>query len=97
MPSVARVLPVDQTLYSKAELFEHRRKILRSARSFPPGSKRNHHRQVAACFARCSRTRNGSPQILLRVLAVSMTDHMTFVRVCLGGLKSLNQIQLPLF
>jgi hypothetical protein len=50
MPSVARVLPVDQTLYSKAELFEHRRSILRSARSFLPGSKRNHHRQVAALF-----------------------------------------------
>ena len=50
MPSVARVLPVDQTLYSKAELFEHRRNILRHARSFPPGSERNHHRQVALLF-----------------------------------------------
>jgi hypothetical protein len=50
MPSVARVLQVDQTLYRKAELFEQRRNILRSARSFPPGSKRNHHRQVAALF-----------------------------------------------
>ena len=50
MPSVARVLPVDQTLYSKAELFEHRSDILRHARSFPPGSERNHHRQVALLF-----------------------------------------------
>jgi hypothetical protein len=50
MPSVARVLQVDQTLYRKAELFEQRRNILRSARSFLPGSKRNHHRQVAALF-----------------------------------------------
>ena len=50
MPSVARVLPVDQTLYSKAELFEHRRNILRLARSFPPGFERNHHRQVALLF-----------------------------------------------
>ena len=49
-PSVARVLPLDQPLYSKAELFEHRRNILRSARSFSPGSKRNHHRQVALFF-----------------------------------------------
>ena len=50
MPSVARVLPVDQTLYSNAELFEHRRSILRLARSFPPGAERNHHRQVALLF-----------------------------------------------
>jgi hypothetical protein len=45
MPSsVTRVLPVHRPPYSKAEL------LLRSARSFPPGSKRNHHRQVAALF-----------------------------------------------
>jgi hypothetical protein len=50
MPSVARELPAHRPPYSKAELFEHRRNILRSARSFPPGSKRNHHRQVAALF-----------------------------------------------
>ena len=46
----ARVLPVDRPLYSKADLFEHRRNILRSARSFPQVSKRNHHRQVALLF-----------------------------------------------
>ena len=47
MPSVARELPPDRPLYSKADLIEHRRNILRYARSFPPGSERNQHRQVA--------------------------------------------------
>jgi len=46
MPSVARAIPLDQPLCSKAELIEHRCNILRYARSFPPGSERNHHRQV---------------------------------------------------
>jgi hypothetical protein len=47
MPSVARELPLGQPLYSKAELVEHRRNILRYARSFPPGPQRNQHRQIA--------------------------------------------------
>jgi hypothetical protein len=47
MPSVARTLVLDQPLYSKAELVEHRRNILRYARSFPPGAERNQHRQIA--------------------------------------------------
>jgi hypothetical protein len=47
MPSVARELPLDHPRYNKAELFEHRRNILRYARSFPPGPERNQHRQVA--------------------------------------------------
>jgi hypothetical protein len=47
MPSVARELPLEQPLFGKAELVEHRRNILRYARSFPPGSERNYHRQVA--------------------------------------------------
>jgi hypothetical protein len=47
MPSVARELPLDQPRYSKAELVDHRRNILRYARSFPPGPERNQHRQVA--------------------------------------------------
>jgi hypothetical protein len=47
MPSVARELPLEYPRYSKAELFEHRRNILRYARSFPPGPERNQHRQVA--------------------------------------------------
>jgi hypothetical protein len=46
MPSVARTLASDHPLYSKAELIEHSRNILRCARSFPPGSERNPHRQV---------------------------------------------------
>jgi hypothetical protein len=47
MPSVARTLAQTAPLYSKAELIEHRRNILRYARSFPPGTERNQHRQVA--------------------------------------------------
>jgi hypothetical protein len=47
MPSVARELPLDQPLYTKAELIEHRRNILRYARLFPPGPQRNQHRQIA--------------------------------------------------
>lgn len=47
MPSVARKLVLDQPLYSRAELVEHRRNILRYARSFPPGPERNQHRQIA--------------------------------------------------
>jgi hypothetical protein len=47
MPSVARISTPNQPLYSQAELVEHRRNILRYARSFPPGPERNQHRQVA--------------------------------------------------
>jgi hypothetical protein len=47
MPNAARTLALDPSLYSKAELIEHRRNILRYARSFPPGPERNQHRQVA--------------------------------------------------
>jgi hypothetical protein len=47
MPSVARTLALDHPLYSMAELIEHRRNILRYARSFPPGPERNQHRQIA--------------------------------------------------
>lgn len=47
MPSVARTLQQEPLLYSKAELIEHRRNILRYARSFPPGPERNQHRQIA--------------------------------------------------
>jgi hypothetical protein len=47
MPSVARTLVQDRPLYSRAELIEHRRNILRYARAFPPGPERNQHRQVA--------------------------------------------------
>jgi hypothetical protein len=47
MPSVARELALDHPLYSKAELIEQRRNILRYARSFPPGPERNQHRLIA--------------------------------------------------
>jgi hypothetical protein len=50
MPSAARELPLEQTLYSNADLMEHRRNLLRHARSFPPGSERNHHRHIALLF-----------------------------------------------
>jgi hypothetical protein len=57
MPSVARTLPFDHPLYSKAELVEHRRNILRYARSFPPGPERNQHRQVALSLRALFRNR----------------------------------------
>jgi hypothetical protein len=57
MPSVAREQPQDQPLYSRAELFEHRRNILRYARSFPPGSERNQHRQIALSLRALFRNR----------------------------------------
>jgi hypothetical protein len=47
MPSVARTLALNLPPYSKAELIEQRRNILRYARSFPPGPERNQHRQIA--------------------------------------------------
>jgi len=49
-PSVAREVPLDRPLYSKAELIEHKHNILCYARSFPPGSERNHRRQIALLF-----------------------------------------------
>ena len=57
MPSVARTLQFDHPLYSKAELVEHRRNILRYARSFPPGTERNQHRQVALSLRALFRNR----------------------------------------
>jgi hypothetical protein len=57
MPSVARTLAPDHPLYSKAELLEYRRNILRYARSFPPGPERNQHRQVALSLRALFRNR----------------------------------------
>jgi hypothetical protein len=57
MPSVARTLALDHPLYSKADLLEHRRNILRYARSFPPGPERNQHRQVALSLRALFRNR----------------------------------------
>jgi hypothetical protein len=79
MPPVARTLALDRPLYSKAELIEHRRNILRYARSFPPGSERNRHRQIAL-FAPCSRTRNGLARTRLKAPA-TVVDRRDFTRV----------------
>jgi hypothetical protein len=39
--------PVETKRYTKAELYELRRVIVRHARSMPPGAARNEHRQLA--------------------------------------------------
>jgi hypothetical protein len=57
MPSVARISAPDHPLYSRAELVEHRRNILRYARTFPPGSERNQHRQIALSLRALFRNR----------------------------------------
>jgi hypothetical protein len=57
MPSVARLPTIEVPLYSKAELIEHRRNILRYARSFPPGTERNQHRQIALSLRNLFRDR----------------------------------------
>jgi hypothetical protein len=49
MPSIDR-LALEFPRHRKTELIEHRRNILRHARSFPPGPERNQHRQVALLF-----------------------------------------------
>ena len=58
MPSVARTLAPDHPrLYSRAELVEYRRNILRYARAFPRGPERNQHRQVALSLRALFRNR----------------------------------------
>ena len=57
MPSVARILAPHHPLYCQAELLEHRRNILRYARSFPPGAERNQHRQIALSLRALFRNR----------------------------------------
>ena len=57
MPSVARILAPHHPLYCQAELLEHRRNILRYARSFPPGPERNQHRQIALSLRALFRNR----------------------------------------
>jgi hypothetical protein len=47
MPAIARAQNFNPPLYSRSELVEHRRNILRYARLFPPGPERNQHRQIA--------------------------------------------------
>jgi hypothetical protein len=43
--------------YSRAELVELRRQVLRFARSVPPGPARNQHRQIAFSLRRLFRTK----------------------------------------
>jgi hypothetical protein len=50
MSSTDRTLASEFPSYRKTELMEHRRNILRHARSLPPCAERNHHRQVALLF-----------------------------------------------
>jgi hypothetical protein len=105
MPSVARELPLDQPLYRRADLNDHRRNILRLARSFPPGSERNHHRQVASLFRALFKNKSGWMRILLRALAVNVMaiysplrrkrrkhDRMTAVEPLVGRLYTLDEL-----
>lgn len=46
MSSIER-LSAKRRLYTPRELHELRRTVVRFARSFPPGSERNQHRQIA--------------------------------------------------
>jgi hypothetical protein len=57
MSSVARILALDHSLHSKAELVETRRNILRYARLFPPSPERNQHRQIALSLRALFRNR----------------------------------------
>jgi hypothetical protein len=43
----ANLAVAEPPLYSITELVDKRRNILRYARSFPPGTERNHHREIA--------------------------------------------------
>jgi hypothetical protein len=47
MASLQRKLETEQIRYTIAQLTEMRRKILRFARSLPPGLERNRHRNIA--------------------------------------------------
>jgi hypothetical protein len=69
MPSLARTLRIDHPLYSKAELTENRRNILRYARSFPPGSERNQHRQIALSLRTLFRNRDWLESPVLKDLS----------------------------
>jgi hypothetical protein len=57
MTALAHALAPEPPLYSRSELVEHRRNILRYARSFPPGPERNQHRQVARSLRTLFRNR----------------------------------------
>jgi hypothetical protein len=49
---MARASPVSERLYSKEELIELRRQMLRYSRSIPPGPERNQHLQIAISLGR---------------------------------------------
>jgi hypothetical protein len=49
----------ERPLYSKAELTEHRRNILRYARALPPGAERNQHRQIALSLRALFKNKKG--------------------------------------
>jgi hypothetical protein len=53
--STTTIDPRIEHRYSPDELTELRRKMLRYARSIPPGDERNHHRQVALSLRRLFR------------------------------------------
>jgi hypothetical protein len=57
MPSLAHALALEHQFYDEMELVEHRRNILRYARSFPPGPERNQHRQIARSLRTLFRNR----------------------------------------
>jgi hypothetical protein len=57
MNGLAHALAPNPPLYSRSELVEHRRNILRYARSFPPGPERNQHRQIAGSLRTLFRNR----------------------------------------
>lgn len=68
MPAIARAQNFNPPLYSRSELVEHRRNILRYARSFPPGSERNQHRQIARSLRALFRNRDWLVANVLRDL-----------------------------
>jgi hypothetical protein len=57
MLAIARAQNFHPPLYSRSELVEYRRNILRYARSFPPGPERNQHRQIALSLRTLFRNR----------------------------------------
>jgi hypothetical protein len=57
MTKTARATP-SHPLYCLEDLIEKRRKILRYARTFPPGAERNQHRQIAISLGVLFRNKN---------------------------------------
>ena len=52
MPALNRQPMEDYTRYTKAELIELRRQMLRFSRSIPPGPERNKHLRIAISLGR---------------------------------------------